>query len=116
MAYRSSAATTYLIRSATVPAADPITVCFRIQLVTDRNVTGTPFSLFNANGSNYQDVRVTSSGTVPELRTSAASSASSADLAAGTWYHVAYVRSGSAHTLYVDGVSVNAIIQEYAGN
>ena len=85
--------------AATVPAADPITVCFRIQLVTDRNVTGTPFSLFNSTASAYEDARhIVRYGV--ELRTNAANSAPSADLAAGTWYHVAYVRSGSGHTLY----------------
>ena len=94
MAWRTSAAGNYLIRTTSTPGATPFTVCFRVQLVTDRNVAGTMFSLFSSNGTVYQDVRVTSNGTTPELRTSSNNASSSANLTAGTWYHIAYVRSG----------------------
>jgi hypothetical protein len=99
-------ATSYLSRTTDLPGATPLTVCWRTQLVTDRNAAGMLWTLINSGLNTYEDVRLLTDGTTPRLGTNAANTSASSGLTVGTWYHMAYVRDGSAHTLYLDGVSV----------
>lgn len=106
MAIRFDAAGDYISRTASVPASDPFSVSFWMYITADRNAAGTLFILVNAGGTSFVDVHLKSDGTTLEIGTSyAGNSGGGTSLSTGTWYHIALVRSGASHTLYLNGVS-----------
>jgi hypothetical protein len=70
-------ATSYLSRTTDLPGATPLTVCWRTQLVTDRNAAGMLWTLINSGLNTYKDVRLLTDGTTPRLGTNAANTSAS---------------------------------------
>jgi hypothetical protein len=70
-------ATSYLSRTTDLPGATPLTVCWRTQLVTDRNAAGMLWTLINSGLNTYEDVRLLTDGTTPRLGTNAANTSAS---------------------------------------
>jgi len=108
MSGRINALADALYRNATAPDDAVITVTMRVQLVTDRNAVGILWSHGNGAGA-YQDIGIQSNGTELAISTSAGSAATGDNMTVSTWHHVAYVRNGSAHEIYLDGVSVGTL-------
>jgi len=109
MAARIDAQADALTRTTDLPAATPLTVCMRVYLVSDRNAAGFFFQLVNAAGTVSQDMRVTTDGTTFRVQTNATGSSSSTSLTIAQWYHVAYVRDGTSHTIYLDGTQAATV-------
>jgi hypothetical protein len=85
------------------PAVTAITITTRLQIVVDRDAIGTVISTTTADGTAWAGVYLATNGTQLELKTSTGVSALGTTLTVGQWYHIAYVRNGSTHTMYLDG-------------
>lgn len=106
MAIRFDAAGDYIIRTANLPASDVFTVSFWFRIVTDVNAIGYIWLLTNSGGTSTVSARLKADGTTLEIATSyGGNSPGGTSLSVGVWYHLAFVRNGSAHTLYLNGVS-----------
>lgn len=103
MAIRIDAAGDYLSRTANLPAQNAVTACFWMQIVTDRNATGTLFALTDG-AVNGNFVLLTSNGTTLALGRPGAIDATGTNLTVGTWYHIGYTRNSSnVSTVYLNG-------------
>lgn len=86
-------------------AADPITVCIWLRLISDLNAAGVIFQLSDG-ASGYLGLFTASDGTHINILTSAGNSANSTiELDTTNWFHLAYVRNGSSHQLYINGTT-----------
>jgi hypothetical protein len=104
MAIRGDAAGDYLLRSSDMPTVEPMTACFWMYISTDTNALAVFFLVVNAGGTVYQGLRLNTDGTTLQVITNT-NTGTGTNLSTGTWYHVAYTRSGSTHTVYLNGVS-----------
>jgi hypothetical protein len=104
MAIRFDNAGEYSGVSASLPNYDPVTICKWVMIVTDRNNYSNFFQLTNAGASTYSIVGTDSNGTTLRCQTQNGTTTGT-NLSTGTWYHIAYTRSGATHTVYLNGVS-----------
>jgi len=85
--------------------------CGWVYLESDRNTNSVIVVRFSDNtATNFSGIALDTDGTSALITTQAGDS-SSYGLSTGVWYHVAYVKSGSSHTMYVDGVSRATLTQ-----
>lgn len=80
-------------------------------LESDRNTNSVIIVRFSDGAAtNFSGIALDADGTSALITTQGGNS-SSYGLSTGVWYHMAYVKSGTGHTLYVDGVSRATLTQ-----
>lgn len=110
MAGRIDNVADYFLRNSDMPTIDPMTVCMWTYLVADLDTPGYFFIVVNAGGTVNQGIRTGGDGTTLTVHTSS-SNAGGTNLSLSTWYHIAYVRNGTSHTVYLNGVQDSTITQ-----
>lgn len=89
-----------------IPQADAITAAGWIRIVSDINEACAIFERYgNSAGSIWQGIYIAPSGTGVRVGNSAGSYSAATEIGVDVWAHVAYVRNGATHTLFVDAVS-----------
>ena len=102
MAVRLNAAADYLYTTSGAPTTADHTVMLWFRINTDRNATGVVFLVANSGGTEYLSLYLASDGTSLRSNSNSNTAAITA-LTAGTWYHLALVRSGTSNLVYVNG-------------
>ena len=103
MAIRFDAAADYLSRTANLPGYDPVTWCAWVYISTDTDAVASLFVLTNGTGTTFDSLQLSTDGTTLRILTQNGST-SGTNLSTGTWYHLAYTRSGNTHLAYINGV------------
>lgn len=103
MAVRFDAGADYLIRTTDLPASNPLTVSLWFYIAVDRNSTGVVFVTDDASEAVFQGVFLSSDGTTLLVATNLGQTAGT-NLTVGAWNHLGYIRNGTSHILYLNGV------------
>ena len=86
-----------------IPQADQLTVCGWIKIISDIDAGTAMFERYgNATGTIWQGIYIDPTGTAVRVNNSAGSASASTEIGVGSWVHVAYVRSGTTHSIYVN--------------
>lgn len=103
MSVRFDNANEYIVRNASVPAEQPLTVFWRAYVVTLRSANSIMLQLGNAGGTAYINVLVNASNNLSCNHHGTVTDGNA--VASGEWINFAYVRNGSSHTIYRNGTA-----------
>lgn len=90
-------------RTASPPSTTTFTEMLWVYITTDRNAVTLITYRNNAGDTVFLNLGMAADGTTLFIQNNGASLSGSA-LSVGTWYHVALVKSGSSHLVYLNGV------------
>ena len=89
-----------------IPQADTLTVAGWIKIISDIDAGTAIFERYgNSAGSIWQGIYISPSGTGVRVGNSAGSYSAATEIGVGVWAHIAYVRNGTNHEVFINGVS-----------
>lgn len=94
----------YLYRSNNMPSIDPVTYAFWVCLDTNTNTFTYLLTHGASNGVTHQAISTDSDGRTLRHILYGPGGVNGGQMNIGQWHWLAYVRNGSSHKLYLDGV------------
>lgn len=89
-----------------IPQADAITAAGWVKIISDIDQPCAIFERYgNSAGSIWQGIYISPSGTGVRVGNSAGSYSAATEIGVGVWAHIAYVRNGTNHEVFINGVS-----------